>query len=260
MVFIDSHAHIYLDDFGEDLSKVVEEADKQGVKHIFMPAIDSTTHEQMFRVNEKHSNCHCMIGLHPCSVKDNYVSELESAKKFLDTKQVYAIGETGLDFYWDVSWREQQYKSFQQQIDWAREFDLAIVIHSRESIDECISVVKKNQQGDLKGVFHCFSGTENQAKQIIDLGFFLGIGGVLTYKNSGLSNAIKDIDIKHIILETDSPYLTPVPFRGKRNQPSYTRIVAEKLSEVKNLSLGEIANITTKNTMELFGLLHHQSK
>jgi TatD DNase family protein len=252
MVFTDSHAHIYLPEFDIDRANILQSAEKEGVKYIFMPAIDSSTHEIMLRTHDEEVHCISMIGLHPCSVKDNYKEELHLAEQYLARQKFAAIGETGLDFYWDLAWKDQQYLAFRQQIEWASGYDLAIVIHSRESIDECIRVITENQKGELRGVFHCFSGSIDQAKQIIDLGFYLGIGGVLTYKNSGLADVIKKIDLRHLLLETDSPYLTPVPFRGKRNQPSYIRHVANKLATVKDCSVEEIATITTRNAMELY--------
>jgi len=176
----------------------------------------------------------------------DFIAKKTSERSFI------AIGEIGLDFYWDKSFAEQQYKAFQWQIELALKKDLPIVIHSRNSIDECIEVVKQNQNGKLKGVFHCFSGSSEQAKQIIDLGFYLGIGGVVSFKNSGLDKVMADVDLKHIVLETDAPYLAPVPFRGKRNEPGYLKYVVEKLLEIKNISTEEIATITTKNAKDLF--------
>ena len=165
-----------------------------------------------------------------------------------------AIGEIGLDFYWDVSFKSQQYDAFQRQITWALEYDIPIVIHSRNAVDECIKVVQDSQDGNLKGVFHCFSGTIDQARKIIELGFYLGIGGVLTYKNSGLDKVMNEIGLDKVILETDAPYLTPVPNRGKRNEPAFISIIAEKLAEINNIPVNEIANITTQNAQKLFGL------
>lgn len=254
MEFTDTHAHFYLPEFTELQIGILEEAEKQGVKYILMPAIDSTTHQSMLWAGDVFSQCLPMMGVHPCSIKDNYKQELELAARYLEEMKFVAIGETGLDFYWDLTWKEEQYAAFQQQIEWALHYDLPLVIHSRESMDACIEMVKKNQAGNLIGVFHCFSGSLEQARKIIDLGFYLGIGGVLTYKNSGLDTVIREVDLKHIVLETDAPYLAPVPFRGKKNESKYISIIAQKLAEVKSTTLEEIAAITTGNAYKLFRL------
>jgi TatD DNase family protein len=184
----------------------------------------------------------------------NYKEELKIARAYLDKRPFLAVGEIGLDFYWDLTHSEQQYKAFHEQIEWALHFDIPIAIHSRNSIDQCIKVVSEHQHGKLKGVFHCFSGDHEQARQIIDLGFYLGIGGVVTFKKSGLDAVMKDINLSHVILETDAPYLAPVPFRGKRNECSYIKYTAQKLSEIKNTTLQEVADVTTANAEKLFGL------
>ena len=255
MNFVDSHAHIYLDDFKDDLDKVIETANKKGISTILMPAIDSSTHVAMLQTEQAYSaSCRSMMGLHPCSVKDDYQKELAQVLDYLSRRKFVAIGEIGLDFYWDVSFQGQQYDTFQRQIGWALSYDIPVVIHSRNAVDECIQVVQDHQDGNLKGVFHCFSGTIDQARKIIELGFYLGIGGVLTYKNSGLDKVMSEIGLANVILETDAPYLTPVPFRGKRNEPGHITIVGEKLAEINNIPVNEIANITTQNAQKLFGL------
>jgi len=255
MNFVDSHAHIYLDDFKDDLDKVIETANKKGISTILMPAIDSSTHVAMLQTEQAYSaSCRSMMGLHPCSVKDDYQKELVQVADYLSRRKFVAIGEIGLDFYWDVSFKSQQYDTFQRQIGWALSYDIPVVIHSRNAVDECIKVVQDHQDGNLKGVFHCFSGTIDQARKIIELGFYLGIGGVLTYKNSGLDKVMSEIGLANVILETDAPYLTPVPFRGKRNEPGHITIVGEKLADINNIPVNEIANITTQNAQKLFGL------
>ena len=255
MNFVDSHAHIYLDDFKDDLDKVIETANKKGISTILMPAIDSSTHVAMLQTEQAYSaSCRSMMGLHPCSVKDDYQKELAQVLDYLSRRKFVAIGEIGLDFYWDVSFQGQQYDTFQRQIGWALSYDIPVVIHSRNAVDECIQVVQDLQDGNLKGVFHCFSGTIDQARKIIELGFYLGIGGVLTYKNSGLDKVMSEIGLANVILETDAPYLTPVPFRGKRNEPGHITIVGEKLADINNIPVNEIANITTQNAQKLFGL------
>lgn len=234
---------------------MLEKAEKEGVSKILMPAIDSSTHTVMLELEEERPlTCISMIGLHPCSVKENYLFELKIVRDYLEKRSFKAVGEIGLDFYWDKTFTEQQYAAFNQQIEWALHFDLPIVIHSRNSTDECIEVVSKHQKGKLRGVFHCFSGDIVQAKRVIDLGFYLGIGGVVTFKNSGLDKVMEEISLEHVVLETDAPYLAPVPFRGKRNEPAYLKYVAEKLAGIKNVEIDEVAKITTANAEKLFGL------
>lgn len=263
MEITDTHTHIYLEEFAGDRKDMLNRAELEGVRKILMPAIDSETHEQMLETERLFpGKCFAMMGLHPCSVKANFKEELEVVKKYLAQRKFIAVGEIGLDFYWDKTFTKEQFEAFNQQIEWALEYDLPIAIHSRNSIDECIEVVSIHQnaclpdrQGKLNGVFHCFSGNEEQAKKIIDLNFYMGIGGVLTYKNSGLDKVIEQIEMKHIILETDAPYLTPVPFRGKRNECCYIKYVAQKLAEIKKISVDEVAAITTANAESLFGKL-----
>ena len=254
-MIIDTHSHIYLPEFSDDLGQVLRRAENEVIKLILMPAIDNETHLTMLKTEEDFpGKCLSMMGLHPCSVKEGYKQELKIVEEYFEKRGFVAVGETGLDFYWDRTFTKEQYESFQTQIELAKQYDIPVVIHSRNSIDECIKVIRENQQGNLKGVFHCFSGNENQAKEIIDLGFYLGIGGVVTFKNSGLDKVMVDIDIKNIVMETDAPYLAPVPFRGKRNECSYLKYVVEKLAEIKNIAKEEVANITTKNAKELFNI------
>jgi TatD DNase family protein len=230
-------------------------AENEGVSLVLMPAIDNETHSTMLKTEmEFPEKCLSMMGLHPCSVKEEYREELKIVKDHFEKRSFVAVGETGLDFYWDKTFTKEQYEAFQIQIELALQFDIPVVIHSRNSTDECIKVIAENQKGNLKGVFHCFSGNEKQAKEIIDLGFYLGIGGVVTFKNSGLDKVMLDVNMKHVVLETDAPYLAPVPFRGKRNECSYLKYVVEKLSDIKNISKEEIENITTKNAKELFSI------
>jgi TatD DNase family protein len=254
-MIVDTHSHIYLPEFDADRDAMLMRAENEWINLILMPAVDEETYLAMLKTEETFpGKCFSMMGLHPCSVKEGYKQDLRKAEEFLEKRRFVAIGETGLDFYWDKTFTNEQYESFQTQIEWAKHYDIPVVIHSRNSIDECISTIKKNQQGNLKGVFHCFSGDEKQAKAIIDLGFYLGIGGVVTFKNSGLDKVMNNIDMKHVVLETDSPYLAPVPFRGKRNECSYLKYVVEKLAQIKNVSKEDIARITTKNAKELFSI------
>jgi len=254
-MIIDTHSHIYLPEFGEDRNSMLSRAENEGIRLILMPAIDNETHLSMLEIEAQYpGKCLSMMGLHPCSVKEGYEQELKTVKEYFEKRRFVAVGETGLDFYWDRTFTKEQYESFQIQIELAKQYDIPVVIHSRNSIDECIKVIKENQQGNLKGVFHCFSGNEKQAKEIIDLGFYLGIGGVVTFKNSGLDKVMADFELKNVVLETDAPYLAPVPFRGKRNECSYLKYVIDKLAEIKDVEKDEIANITTKNAKELFNI------
>jgi TatD DNase family protein len=255
MVFLDSHTHIYLSEFDADRAQMIERALAQGVEKMLLPAIDSATHASQLQVEADYPDrCLSMMGLHPCSAKENVEEELRIVRTYLESHSFVAVGEIGLDLYWEKDHLEQQYIAFERQIQWALEFDLPIVIHSRESMDRCIEVVRKYQNGKLRGVFHCFSGSYESAKRIIDLGFYLGIGGVATYKNAGLPVVLAQLSLDHLILETDAPYLTPVPHRGKRNEPAYIKIVAEKIAEAKLCSVKEVADKTTANTRDLFRL------
>ena len=249
-LIIDTHAHIYLPEFDDDRKDIIKKATEAGVKEIYMPAIDSSTHELMMKVETDFPNCKSMIGLHPCSVKEEFEKEIDIIEEYLMIRKFIAIGEIGLDFHWDKTFTQQQYEAFHQQVALALNYNLPIVIHSRDAIDECIEVVA--QYPALRGVFHCFSGNEIQAKKIIALNFLLGIGGVITFKNAGLDKVISKIGLSAVILETDAPYLTPVPYRGKRNEPSYTRLVAEKIAAICHLSLNEVALVTTQNAEKLF--------
>lgn len=254
-MLIDTHSHIYLAEFDADRPEMLARAEKERVGMILMPAIDTETHQKVTRTESDFPGiCRAMMGLHPCSVRENYLDELKIVRDYFEKRKFAAVGETGLDFYWDLSFSREQYQAFQIQIELALQYDIPIVIHSRNSTDECIKVIEENQNGKLKGVFHCFSGSAEQTKQIIDLGMYLGIGGVITFKNSGLDKVMENIDMKHVVLETDSPYLAPVPFRGKRNECSYLKYVVERLGEVKKISGNEVEEITTANAKELFSI------
>jgi TatD DNase family protein len=253
MHFTDTHTHLYSEEFMTDIDAVIDRGLKIGIEKFYLPAIDSTTLESMLMLEKRFPDkCISMMGLHPCSVKNNVGDELKIVEEWLQKRKFAAVGEIGLDFYWDKTFVTEQYNAFHRQIEWALHYDLPIVIHSRESMDESIEVVRQHQQGKLKGIFHCFSGTQEAAEKIIGLGFYLGIGGVLTYKKSTLPEVVKNIDLKHIVLETDSPYLTPVPFRGKRNESSYLIYAAEKLAELKGVSMEEVAAVTTTNAQKIF--------
>ena len=255
MNLVDTHSHVYLEEFDNDRVEMLDRAGKMGVGTILMPAIDSSTHEKMKEIEGQYAQqCHSMMGLHPCSVKENFRDELEMVIKNFESRSFKAVGEIGLDFYWSLDFKQSQFTAFHEQIELALQYDIPIVIHSRESIDDCIQVVSEHQDGKLKGVFHCFSGDTKQANEIIDLGFFLGIGGVVTFKNSGLDKVMEGINLENVVLETDAPYLAPAPFRGKRNECSYLTYVVEKLAGIKNKTMNEIAEITTANAEKLFNL------
>ncbi len=229
MELIDTHCHLYLEEFEADRDAVMERAAQVGVSRFYLPSIDSENFPSILAMEESYpGKCRAMSGLHPCSVKANYKEELAYFLQKMLSRSFAAVGEIGLDFYWDRSFENQQYEAFREQIGWARHYKIPIVIHSRESMQESIGVVREEQKGDLKGIFHCFGDSLESAKAIIGLGFKLGIGGVLTYKNSKLPEVLREIDLEHIVLETDAPYLTPVPFRGKRNESAYLTFIVDQ--------------------------------
>jgi len=250
MYFVDTHTHIYLPEFDDDREIIMQNANAANVEITIMPAIDSSTHEKMFEVESTYRKCYSMIGLHPCSVNADFEKELGLVNQYLNVRKFVAIGEIGLDFYWDKSFTSQQYEAFRKQIQIALAYHLPVVIHSRNAIDDCIEVI--SEYPEVKGVFHCFSGSEEQASKIVQLNFMLGIGGVVTFKNAGLDKVIQKIGLSNVILETDAPYLAPVPYRGKRNEPAYLKYVVEKLAGIKKIGVEEIASITSLNTEKLF--------
>lgn len=251
---IDTHSHLYIKDFSDDIQQVMDRVAQEGVQKVYLPAIDSGELENLLMLEQRFpEKCMAMMGLHPCSVGETVEKELKLVEEWLGKRKFAAVGEIGLDYYWDKTHIDRQKSAFHQQIEWALHFDLPIVIHSRNATQDCIDIVQQHQKGKLKGIFHCFGDNEAMAKQIIDLGFYLGIGGVITYKNSGLAQTLLNISLDHVVLETDSPYLSPVPFRGKRNESSYLKYIAAKLAEVKGVSLEEVASVTTRNAKEVFG-------
>ena len=253
MKFIDSHTHIYLSDFLLDIDSVIARAEKEGVENFFLPAIDSSHHEEMISLEIKFpQSCFAMMGLHPCSVKENYLDELKIVEDWLSKRQFVAIGEIGLDFHWDTTYTKQQYAAFEIQMQWALEKQLPIVIHTRKAIQEAIELVEPFSKKGLTGIFHCFGDDLNTAKKIMDMDFYLGIGGVVTYKNSGLNEVLREVPLTSIVLETDAPYLTPVPYRGKRNEPSYINIIADKIAKIKGVRIEEVARATTINAEKIF--------
>jgi TatD DNase family protein len=251
-MFTDSHTHLYderlLNDEGQ-----IQRAIEAGVTRMYMPNCDRNTIAGMLQLADQWpDNCMPMMGLHPCYVKEDYKDELAIVTDWLQKRKFYAVGEIGLDYYWDIKYKKEQVEAFETQIDLALQYDLPIVIHSRESTPDCIDIVRKKQNGKLKGIFHCFSGTMAEAKEIIELGLYLGIGGVVTYKKTDLPEIIGAIGLSHIILETDAPYLAPVPYRGKRNESSYIPVIAAKIADILNMPVTEVGAITTANTRNIF--------
>ena len=255
MIFVDTHTHLYLEQFDDDRNDVVEKAVSEGVSYMLLPNIDSETIVAMNSLSRQFpGNCFPMMGLHPTSVKDDYEAELELVEEELFSGKYIAIGEIGIDLYWDKTYREQQLDAMRRQLALARKLKLPVSIHTRESFEDVYSLVKQELTDDLTGIFHCFTGTAEQAKLIMETGFKMGIGGVLTFKNSKLDEVIKDVPAEFLVLETDAPFLSPVPHRGKRNESSYIRIIAEKLADIKKVSVEEIADVTTRNASRLFNI------
>ena len=252
-MYIDTHAHLYLDQFKEDRDAVMRRAEEAQISRIYLPNIDSSTTESLKDLCTKYPVCRPMMGLHPCSVKENYLMELDHVKAQLSAHSFVAVGEIGIDLYWDKTFLAEQQESFRVQSVWAYEKDLPIVIHSRESIDMILDLLDDLQLDGLKGIFHCFGSGMEQAERIIDHGFLMGIGGVVTFKNSTLGTVLSEIDLSHLVLETDAPYLTPHPHRGKRNESSYLLLVAQKLADIYGVNREEIAAVTTANALRLFG-------
>jgi TatD DNase family protein len=250
---IDTHTHLYLPEFDADRNETIQRAMEQHVKKFLLPNIDSSSIEPMLAlVASKPGSCYPMIGLHPTSVNLDFEKELKAVEEWLKKRKFVAIGEIGIDLYWDKTFIDQQIAVFKQQIEWAGQYDLPLVIHIRKAFDEVFRSLDEQAKFKPRGVFHCFSGDQRQAEKAIQMGFKLGIGGVVTFKNAGLAEVIKCIDLKHIVLETDSPYLPPVPHRGKRNESAYIYLIAEKIAEIKDVEIAEVAEITTRNAKEIF--------
>lgn len=254
-MFTDTHTHLYADEFDLDRTEMIERAISKGITRFFIPSIDSKYTQKMYNLQSQFPlNIYLMMGLHPCYVKDNYLDELAHVENQLSNHEFYAIGEIGIDLYWDKTTLDIQKKAFKHQIQLAKKYKLAINIHCRDAFDEVFEVLESERSDELFGIFHCFSGNLQQAQQAISLNMKLGIGGVVTFKNGKIDRFLNKIDLKNIVLETDSPYLAPAPYRGKRNESSYTLLVAQKLSEIYNLSIEEIAKITTANSKLVFGV------
>ncbi len=256
MKLIDTHAHLFSEEFDRDRTEVVERAIAAGVTKMFLPNIDSSSIASLLKLEEQFpENCFAMMGLHPGSVNEKYGDELSIVEHWLAKRRFCAIGEIGMDYYWDKTFVPQQKDAFEKQLDLAKKYALPAIIHQRECFDDLFEIVRSKNDKNLRGIFHCFTGTLEQANKIIGLGGFkLGIGGVITYKKSELPETLKHIELNHIVLETDSPYLPPAPHRGKRNESSYIALVVQKIAEVKGISVEEVAAITTKNSEEVFSL------
>ncbi|MEK9530886.1 MAG: TatD family hydrolase [Flavobacteriaceae bacterium] len=255
MMYIDTHAHLYVSEFDADRNEMMQRALNAGVKQVVLPAIDSETTAAMHALKKQFpKNIHLMMGLHPTHVKENVEEELVHVANELEKNNFIAFGEIGMDLYWDKTYQKEQQKAFAQQIDWALAYDLPIVIHCREAFDEIFEVLEGVVNQRLRGIFHCFTGNVAQAQRAIELNMLLGIGGVLTFKNSGLAETISKIPLAHLVLETDAPYLAPMPFRGKRNESAYLPLVAQRLAQVYQVSDEQVAQITTANAQKLFGI------
>ena len=251
----DTHTHLYSDAFNDDRAEMMQRAFGAGVQRMFVPAIDSETTQAMYNLEKEYpENIFLMMGLHPTSVKDDYEKELLHIKEQFLKRSFYAVGEIGIDLYWDKSTLEIQKKAFKTQIQLAKKYKLPIVIHCRDAFDEVFEVLEAEKDSDLFGIFHCFTGTEAQAKQAISYNMKLGIGGVVTFKNGKIDTFLNKFDLKHIVLETDSPYLSPTPYRGKRNESSYLQLICKKVAEIYGISEEEVAMITTENSKQVFGI------
>jgi len=252
-LLVDTHTHIYQPPFSQDLDLVIQRARAEGVEKCYLPGIDSTVIDDLLRVEALYpGTCFAMMGLHPCSVNTDYEQELGQVGEWLARRPFAAVGEIGLDFYWDKTFERQQYEAFRAQIELALRYDLPIVIHTRNAMAQTIAVVREYVPRGVRGIFHCFGDSYDFAREIMDMGFYLGIGGVLTYKKSGLAEVLPRIGLSAVVLETDAPYLTPVPFRGKRNEPSYLKYVVSRLAEVMGVSADEAGEVTTANAERVF--------
>ncbi len=254
-MLIDTHSHIYSEDFNDDIDEVLQNAYNNDVKKIILPNIDTGTIKRLVDLSNSYPHiCYPLMGLHPTSVSKDYREELKAVEYWLDKHKFYGIGETGIDLYWDRTHLKEQQEAFRYQVKLAKSKQLPVVIHVRDSFQEVYNIVHEEQDGTLKGIFHCFSGSYEEAQKIIDVNFLIGTGGVITFKNGNLVDVLKKIDLKHLVLETDAPYLAPEPKRGRRNESSYLVFIAQKLAEIYQIPLKEVADITTANARNLFGI------
>ncbi|TDG37961.1 TatD family deoxyribonuclease [Pedobacter changchengzhani] len=255
MIFTDTHTHLYYEQDAEKQSQLIERCFENDVTRLFLPNVDVASIAMIDNLVKKYpENCFAMAGLHPCDVKEDYLTQMDAIYASIAGRNIYAIGEIGIDLYWDKTTLAIQQDAFRKQIRWAKELGLPIVIHCREAFDEVFELLESEKDEKLRGIFHCFTGNVKQAKQAINLNFYLGIGGVVTYKKAGLDTVLAEIDLANLVLETDSPYLAPVPFRGKPNESSYLVYIAQKLADIYKVSIAEIANVTTQNAKKVFGI------
>jgi TatD DNase family protein len=250
---IETHAHIYAEQFKEDIDHVLERSQEAGIEKIVMPNIDHTSIDGMMELEERNpSFCYATMGLHPCSVKKDFEKELYIIEEWLGKREFVAIGEMGTDLYWDKTFQDQQVEAFKIQVEWAKQFKKPIIIHCRESLDLTIDLIESLKTDELTGVFHCFNGSAEQAERIVGLDFYLGLGGVTTFKNAGMDKVVPELDLERIVLETDSPYLAPTPNRGKRNEPAFIELIAQKIADYRQMSLEDLKTQTTSNAIKLF--------
>lgn len=254
-ILTDTHTHIYYNIRTEKMQEQIDRCKANNITRLFLPNVDVESIDLISdSIQAYPENCYAMLGLHPCSVKEDYLEQLSKIQEASKNMPVYAIGEIGMDLYWDTSTKEWQQEAFKLQIQWAKSLDLPINIHCREAFDETFEILEELKDEKLRGIFHCFTGNLEQAHRAINLGFKLGIGGVVTFKKAGLDKVVKEIDLEHIVLETDSPYLAPSPYRGKENESSYLLYVAQKVADLHEISLEKVADITTKNSIDIFGI------
>ncbi|EHQ28516.1 TatD family hydrolase [Mucilaginibacter paludis] len=255
MVLTDTHTHLYYEPDHNKRAQLIHRCLDNNVSRLFLPNVDAASVSKVFELTDAFpAHCFAMLGLHPCEVKADWEQQLDLIMNAQQGKRIYAVGEIGIDLYWDKTFLSEQQKAFRKQINWAKSQDLPIVIHCRDAFDEVYAILEEQKDDKLRGIFHCFSGTLEQAEKIIELGFFLGIGGVITYKNAGLDKIVQQIDMEHLVLETDSPYLTPVPYRGKPNESSFLIYVAQKIADLHQVDMDTVASITTKNSIRIFGV------
>jgi TatD DNase family protein len=249
---IETHAHLYAEEFDKDRAEMLDRAQEEGVNQLYMPNIEADSIDAMLEVEQKYPQTIATIGIHPCHVKKDFEKQLYVVESWLAKRKFVAIGEIGLDFYWDKTLVAQQEEALKIQIEWAKKYKIPIILHCRDSFNETFEIVKSLHNEDLKGVFHCFTGSSADAKKVTDIGFYIGVGGVVTFKNGGLAEHIPKIDLNKIVLETDAPYLSPAPNRGKRNEPAFLSIIAQKIADLKNISKEALIDITTENAKRLF--------
>jgi len=255
MILTDTHTHIYYETIPEKRELLIQNCFDNQITRLFLPNVNSKSVELISDLCEHYpQNCFAMLGLHPCDVKEDFEQELSAIKEFINKQKIYAIGEIGIDLYWDKTTLQNQQIAFRQQISWAKELNLPVVIHCREAFDEVFEILDELKDDKLRGIFHCFTGDIEQAQHAIRLGFYLGIGGVVTYKKAGLDKVVQQISLNHIVLETDAPYLAPVPHRGKPNESAYLIHVAEKIADLHHISIEELAEVTTANSVKIFGV------